>query len=312
MLYRILKQLPKSANQTPIRSLGGMQARDDARERGSLRDGDARGSQDRGSLRSDDDIRASLERGNLRDGDAPVGPRSFSPSALSDSNQSEQEKISDNDKSSLSPVREPSYDADADTVTPAGSSLSSNSVLEGDGIIVMDAESEAMKAAWLDDFRLNKTNNTMSLKDVVLKGWIVELATDQYGSRFIQRRLEVAPADHKQAAFKQLLPKMLPLCTDVFGNYVIQKFFEYGTTEQRDALARKLVGNVLKLTMQVYGCRVVQKAIDVAETDTQLLLCQELRGMCMLLAVRCILCTFYALLSTMCLLHSTYCVVPCC
>jgi pumilio RNA-binding family len=71
------------------------------------------------------------------------------------------------------------------------------------------------------------------LKDVVSRGLMLELATDQYGSRFIQQRLETATPEEKQAAFEQLLPETLRLCTDVFGNYVIQKFFEFGSFEQK-------------------------------------------------------------------------------
>jgi hypothetical protein len=134
------------------------------------------------------------------------------------------------------------------------------------------------RSAWLDDFRLNKANSNLTLKDVVSRGLMLELATDQYGSRFIQQRLENATPEEKQAAFEQLLPDTLRLCTDVFGNYVIQKFFEFGIFEHKKILASKLVGNVLGLSLQMYGCRVVQKAIDVSDVETQALLVRELTG----------------------------------
>jgi len=107
---------------------------------------------------------------------------------------------------------------------------------------------------------------------------IQEIAQDQYGSRLIQQKLEVASDEEKQIAFLAIIQKMPQLTTDVFGNYVIQKFFEYGSAEQRRILAEQLVGQVLKLSLQMYGCRVVQKALDSVPIEQQVLLVGELRG----------------------------------
>lgn len=46
---------------------------------------------------------------------------------------------------------------------------------------------------------------------------------DQYGSRFIQQKLETATDEEKNAIFPEILPYGRTLMTDVFGNYVIQK-----------------------------------------------------------------------------------------
>lgn len=107
---------------------------------------------------------------------------------------------------------------------------------------------------------------------------IGEIAQDQYGSRLIQQKLEVATEEEKQMAFKAILQRMPQLTTDVFGNYVIQKFFEHGSSEQRRVLAEQLVGQVLNLSLQMYGCRVVQKALDSVPIEQQVLLVGELRG----------------------------------
>lgn len=48
-------------------------------------------------------------------------------------------------------------------------------------------------------------------------------SADQYGSRFIQQKLETATVDEKNKIFPEILPKARALMTDVFGNYVIQK-----------------------------------------------------------------------------------------
>lgn len=107
---------------------------------------------------------------------------------------------------------------------------------------------------------------------------ICEIATDQYGSRLIQQKLEVASEEERQLAFVAVLHKLPQLTTDVFGNYVVQKLFEYGNAEQRRILAEQLVGQVMKLSMQMYGCRVVQKALDSVPIEQQVLLIGELKG----------------------------------
>ena len=48
-------------------------------------------------------------------------------------------------------------------------------------------------------------------------------SADQYGSRFIQQKLETATTEEKNMVFHEIMPQALSLMTDVFGNYVIQK-----------------------------------------------------------------------------------------
>lgn len=115
-------------------------------------------------------------------------------------------------------------------------------------------------------------------------------SADQYGSRFIQQKLETATTEEKIMVFEEIMPHALALMTDVFGNYVIQKvsslsllvltyffytafflqfswfffqFFEHGSATQRRELADQLNGHVLQLSLQMYGCRVIQKVFLV-------------------------------------------------
>lgn len=48
-------------------------------------------------------------------------------------------------------------------------------------------------------------------------------STDQYGSRFIQQKLETATTEEKDMVYEEIMPRALKLMTDVFGNYVVQK-----------------------------------------------------------------------------------------
>lgn len=110
---------------------------------------------------------------------------------------------------------------------------------------------------------------------------------DQYGSRFIQQKLEIASLDVREKIFPEILSNAIALTTDVFGNYVIQKvsvypswiiyiscvilthvwwcsqFFEFATESQLIQLADKLKGHILELSLQMYGCRVVQKVCSM-------------------------------------------------
>ena len=52
-------------------------------------------------------------------------------------------------------------------------------------------------------------------------------SSDQYGSRFIQQKLENASFEEKDMVFHEIMPQALSLMTDVFGNYVVQKVLFY-------------------------------------------------------------------------------------
>ncbi|KAK9727215.1 hypothetical protein RND81_05G266200 [Saponaria officinalis] len=130
----------------------------------------------------------------------------------------------------------------------------------------------------LEEFKSNKLKS-FELSEIA--GHVVEFSGDQYGSRFIQQKLETATIDEKNMVFEEIGPQALTLMTDVFGNYVIQKFFEHGLDSQRRELASKLDGHVLNLSLQMYGCRVIQKAIEVVDVDQKIKMVQELDGQIM-------------------------------
>lgn len=138
-----------------------------------------------------------------------------------------------------------------------------------------DGSDDSKRHSFLE---LIKSCNSRKLELSDISGKIVELSTDQHGSRFIQQKLEHCGIDEKESVFKELIPHASKLMTDVFGNYVIQKFFEHGNAEQRRKLGEQLAGRILPLSLQMYGCRVVQKALEVIELDQKTELIQELHG----------------------------------
>lgn len=111
-----------------------------------------------------------------------------------------------------------------------------------------------------------------------LQGHVVEFATDQHGSRFIQQRLEGASPDELHAVLTEALEDVQRLMMDVFGNYVVQKLLEHGGREAVDTIAAELKGRMLILSLHMYGCRVVQKALEVLEVDPRAELVRELDG----------------------------------
>lgn len=66
-------------------------------------------------------------------------------------------------------------------------------------------------------------------------------SADQYGSRFIQQKLETASDEEKNMVFREIMPQALSLMTDVFGNYVIQKVLSFSL---KNCFA--IVSNLLK------------------------------------------------------------------
>ncbi|PKU77622.1 Pumilio like 3 [Dendrobium catenatum] len=134
---------------------------------------------------------------------------------------------------------------------------------------------ESFVSTLLEEFKNNKTRS-FELSDIV--DHVVEFSADQYGSRFIQQKLETASVEEKNKIFPEILPHARALMTDVFGNYVIQKFFEHGTESQRNQLASQVIGHVLPLSLQMYGCRVIQKALEVVGMELQTRMVSELDG----------------------------------
>mmetsp|Transcript_6634 Transcript_6634/g.28288 ORF Transcript_6634/g.28288 Transcript_6634/m.28288 type:complete len:1062 (-) Transcript_6634:2177-5362(-) len=109
-----------------------------------------------------------------------------------------------------------------------------------------------------------------------LKGHVVEFATDQHGSRFIQQQLEVASQEEVQIVLTETLEDVQILMMDVFGNYVVQKLLEYGGKQAVQLIAAELSGRMLTLSLHMYGCRVVQKVLEVLDNNSRGSLVREL------------------------------------
>ncbi|MFS7918494.1 putative armadillo-like helical, pumilio domain-containing protein [Helianthus anomalus] len=123
-----------------------------------------------------------------------------------------------------------------------------------------------------------KTSKGRRLELPEIYGHIVEFSVDQYGSRFVQQKLEVCSNEEREAIFKEVFPHASKLITDVFGNYVIQKILEYGNAQQKREFWKQLEGHILPLSLQMYGCRVIQKALEAFELEQKIKIVRELEG----------------------------------
>ncbi|SCV04126.1 LAME_0H15962g1_1 [Lachancea meyersii CBS 8951] len=99
----------------------------------------------------------------------------------------------------------------------------------------------------------------------------VKLATDQFGCRFLQKKLETP---HECCAVRDLMygqisPFFLDLILDPFGNYLIQKLCECLTTDQKTQLVDKIFPHVFQISVNQYGTRSLQKIIDSLDTEAQ-------------------------------------------
>lgn len=107
--------------------------------------------------------------------------------------------------------------------------------------------------------------NSVPLKDLDY----LKLSTDQYGCRFLQRKLET-PQESDQVRdliFESVKNYFLNLILDPFGNYLIQKLCEYLTTDQKTAMIKSIYPSVFQISINQYGTRSLQKIIDTVETQ---------------------------------------------
>jgi len=110
-------------------------------------------------------------------------------------------------------------------------------------------------------------------------GRIVKIAKDRDGSKFIQRRLQIADTYEMQIAFDEALDDIEQLWNDVYGNYILQRFLELGTNDMRHRLGRKIVeSGVFTLSTKVYGCRLIQKALDTLDRQDVVSIVASVKG----------------------------------
>lgn len=98
---------------------------------------------------------------------------------------------------------------------------------------------------------------------------MLPLCKDQFGCRYLQKKLEDGNPEHRDMIFNEIFPHFAELMTDPFANYLSQRLLEYATDEQRDALIESISGELVAISLNMHGTRAVQKMIDFLSTQRQ-------------------------------------------
>ncbi|KAH9622622.1 hypothetical protein KSS87_019253 [Heliosperma pusillum] len=131
-----------------------------------------------------------------------------------------------------------------------------------------------ISSSLLEEFKSNKAR-CFELSEIV--GHVVEFSADQYGSRFIQQKLETATIDEKNMVYEEIGPQALSLMTDVFGNYVIQKLLLFSALRYVNYALLYGYNRSLKETVS-QNVYFDEQAIEVVDVDQKIKMVQELDG----------------------------------
>jgi len=102
-----------------------------------------------------------------------------------------------------------------------------------------------------------------------LRGEISHLCRDQYGCRFLQKKLDEGIPSQCDLIFAETFPHFADLMTDPFGNYLCQKLLEHCTNAQRDQIVEAIAKDLVTISLNMHGTRAVQKTIDFISTPAQ-------------------------------------------
>eukprot|EP00826_Nyctotherus_ovalis_P016219 TRINITY_DN1467_c0_g1_i10.p1 TRINITY_DN1467_c0_g1~~TRINITY_DN1467_c0_g1_i10.p1 ORF type:complete len:488 (-),score=104.26 TRINITY_DN1467_c0_g1_i10:1373-2836(-) len=120
--------------------------------------------------------------------------------------------------------------------------------------------------AFLENFK-QKLTYAKKIDIEELKGHMLELAKDQFGSRHLQQRIQGGMESERKAIYGELRDSLNGLMTDAFGNYVVQMFIQYTKGPDCSEIIEEVIRNAKRLAFDMYGCRCVQKALEIGNTE---------------------------------------------
>lgn len=105
-----------------------------------------------------------------------------------------------------------------------------------------------------------------------LHGRTLGLARDQYGCRFLQKKMEEKGSESLVSlVFEEVYDHIAELMTDPFGNYLCQKLIEVCTEAQRSAIIHRIAPDLVHISLNLHGTRAVQKLIEYLTTESQVM-----------------------------------------
>jgi hypothetical protein len=129
---------------------------------------------------------------------------------------------------------------------------------------------------FIEDFKQKLTyDKKIEMGDI--KGHIIELAKDQFGSRYLQQKVTGCAPEEIKLIYSEIKEHAVQLMSDVFGNYVIQILMQKGSEEHQKLLIDIMKGKVKELSLDMYGCRCVQKAIELGTPSQKIGILDEIK-----------------------------------
>ncbi|KAJ7966557.1 Pumilio-like protein [Quillaja saponaria] len=118
---------------------------------------------------------------------------------------------------------------------------------------------------------LPEPSNYLSVND--FRGKILSLAKDQYGCRFLQRKMDGLTTEEIDMIFFEVIGHVNELMFDPFGNYVVQKLVEVCSEEQRTQIILMMTKSdfqFVSICLNMHGTRAVQKLLEHVTTQMQI------------------------------------------
>ena len=110
--------------------------------------------------------------------------------------------------------------------------------------------------------RIINISNLYKLENYEIAKQSYNLAKDQIGCRFLQKKIEQDTQFSLKLIYPIILEHILETITDQFGNYLIQKFFEYLTPKELNDFLNLITSSFSNIGINQFGTRVIQKLID--------------------------------------------------
>ena len=110
--------------------------------------------------------------------------------------------------------------------------------------------------------RIINISNLYKLDNIEIAKQSYNLAKDQIGCRFLQKKIEEDTKFSINSIYPIILEHLLETITDQFGNYLIQKFFEYLNNKQLNEFLDLINSSFANIGINQYGTRVIQKLMD--------------------------------------------------